>query len=66
MIWTKIRGSDPFRYVADPPYPYDVQKRVPNVEKATRLLGFRAATPLSEVLDTVIPWVKQQVEYGNI
>jgi UDP-glucose 4-epimerase len=66
MIWKKLRPNDPFRYTCDPPYPYDVQKRVPNVEKAERVLGFRAATPLDEVLDTVIPWVRQQVEFGNI
>ncbi len=66
MIWKKIRPADPFRYVSDPPYAYDVQKRVPSVEKAERLLGFRATTPLSEILDIVIPWVQQQVEYGNI
>jgi UDP-glucose 4-epimerase len=65
-IWKKIRPGVPFRYVSDPPYAYDVQKRVPQVEKAFRLLGFRAATPLSELLDIVIPWVRQQVEYGNI
>lgn len=66
MIWKKLRPNDPFRYVCDPPYPYDVQKRVPTTEKATRVLGYRAATPLSEVLDAVIPWVKQQVDFGNI
>jgi UDP-glucose 4-epimerase len=66
MIWNKVRPGDPFRYVSDPPYAYDVQKRVPSVEKAERLLGFRAATPLSDILDVVIPWVRQQVEYGNI
>jgi nucleoside-diphosphate-sugar epimerase len=65
-IWNKIRPGDPFRYTSDPPYPYDVQKRVPRVEKAERLLGFRAATPLSDILDAVIPWVRQQVDYGNI
>jgi nucleoside-diphosphate-sugar epimerase len=65
-IWEKLRPGVPFRYVCDPPYPYDVQKRVPAVEKAARLLGFRATTPLSEVLDVVIPWVRQQVEFGNI
>jgi nucleoside-diphosphate-sugar epimerase len=65
-IWEKIRPGEPFRYVSDPPYPYDVQKRVPSVEKAERLLGFRATTPLDTILDTVIPWVRQQVEYGNI
>src|SRR5436190_2250736 len=35
MIWEKLRPGDPFRYVCDPPYPYDVQKRVPDVSKAT-------------------------------
>ena len=66
LIWQKLRPGVPFRYTCDPPYPYDVQKRVPNVDKAARVLGFRATTSLSEVLDTVIPWIKQQVEYGNI
>ena len=43
-----------------------MQKRVPDVTKAERVLGFRATTPLGEVLDVVIPWVKQQAAYGNI
>jgi nucleoside-diphosphate-sugar epimerase len=66
MIWKKVRPGVPFRTTSDPPYQYDVQKRVPNVEKAKRVLGFQATTPLSEVLDVVIPWVKQQVDFGNI
>jgi nucleoside-diphosphate-sugar epimerase len=66
LIWEKLRPGVPFRYVCDEPYPYDVQKRVPGVEKAERLLGFRATTPLHEILAHVIPWVRQQVEYGNI
>jgi nucleoside-diphosphate-sugar epimerase len=66
MIWGKLRPGVPFRYVSDEPYRYDVQRRVPDVAKAERLLGFRATTPLSEILDAVIPWVRQQVEYGNI
>src|SRR5438445_3214030 len=66
LIWRKLRPGEPFRYVCDPPYTHDVQKRVPSTEKAERLLGFRATTPLDEVLDIVIPWVRQQVEYGNI
>jgi nucleoside-diphosphate-sugar epimerase len=66
LIWQKLKPGVPFRYVSDPPYPYDVQKRVPSTEKAARILGYRAATPLSDVLDTVIPWVKQQVDFGNI
>jgi nucleoside-diphosphate-sugar epimerase len=65
-IWKKLRPGVPFRHVSDPPYRYDVQKRVPDVSKAERLLGYRATTSLDEVLDIVIPWVRQQVEYGNI
>jgi nucleoside-diphosphate-sugar epimerase len=66
LIWERLRRGEPFRYESDPAYPYDVQKRVPATEKAERLLGFRATTSLGEMLDVVIPWVKQQVEYGNI
>jgi nucleoside-diphosphate-sugar epimerase len=66
VIWEKVRPGEPFRHVCDPPYPYDVQKRVPSTEKAARLLGFGATTPLGEVLDVVIPWVKQQIDFGNI
>jgi hypothetical protein len=62
----KLRPGEPFRHVCDEPYRYDVQKRIPDVTKAERVLGFRATTPLSEVLDVVIPWVKQQAAYGNI
>jgi nucleoside-diphosphate-sugar epimerase len=66
LIWEKLRPGVPFRYVSDQPYAYDVQKRIPDVRKAERLLGFRATTPLGEILDAVIPWVRQQVEFGNI
>lgn len=67
VIWRKIRGSSiPFRYVSDPPFPYDVQERSPDVRKAKRLLGFQANTGLDEILDEVIPWVAQQVEIGSI
>jgi nucleoside-diphosphate-sugar epimerase len=65
-IWRKIRPGVPFRHVSDKPYPYDVQKRVPDVGKAERVLGYRATTPLDEILNVVIPWVRQQVEFGNI
>jgi nucleoside-diphosphate-sugar epimerase len=66
-IWRKIRGADePFRYVSDPAYDYDVQRRVPSVEKAERVLGFTAQTTLDEMLDIVIPWIADAVETGLI
>ena len=65
-IWRRCRPSQPLRLVHDEPFRYDVQRRVPSVEKAYRLLGFRAETPLGAVLDEVIPWVEQQVALGNL
>jgi nucleoside-diphosphate-sugar epimerase len=67
LIWSKIHGDwKPFRYVSDAPFQYDVQCRVPTVDKARRLLGFEATTTLDEVLDEVIPWIAKQVEVGAI
>lgn len=66
LIWKKINGDKPFRYVSDPPFKYDVQKRIPSVEKAKRILGFEANTSLSDALDEVIPWIKKQIEIGGI
>ena len=66
MIWGKIRKDQPFRYVCDDPFKYDVQKRVPDVIKAKRVLGFEARTSLSEALDEVIPWIENQIRVGGI
>ena len=63
MIWSKINGPDrPFSVVSDTPFEHDVQKRVPDVEKAKDMLGFTADTSLSEMLDIVIPWIQQAIE----
>jgi UDP-glucose 4-epimerase len=66
LIWAKLRPGEPFRYVSDTPFQYDVQKRVPDVRKAKELLGFEAETTLSQTLDEVIPWIREQIACGNI
>ncbi len=67
VIWEKIhKGSKPFRFVSDSPYEYDVQMRSPDVSKAERILGFRAQTPLNEILDEVIPWIAEQIRHEQI
>jgi nucleoside-diphosphate-sugar epimerase len=65
-IWEKVNGDRPFSYVSDQAYRYDVQKRVPLTEKAKNVLGFEAKTTLSETLDEVIPWIREQIRLGNI
>ena len=66
-IWNRVHnGSRPFGYVSDDPFKYDVQKRVPCVEKARRLLGFSADTTLDQILDEVMPWIVEQIRVGGI
>lgn len=66
IIWKKINGDKPLNFVSDEPFQYDVQKRVPSVEKAEKILGFKAKITLEESLDIIIPWIKKQIEFGNI
>ena len=65
-IWVKLNPDKPFNIVSDAPYEHDVQKRVPDTAKAKEILGYRPETTLDDMLDEVIPWIKEQVEHGNI
>jgi nucleoside-diphosphate-sugar epimerase len=67
LIWSRIKGPDvPFRYVCDPAFEHDVQRRIPATEKAKRLLGFEATTTLEQMLDEVIPWIENAISVGSI
>ncbi len=67
LIWKRLKGDQvPFRYVCDQPFEHDVQKRVPSTEKARRVLGFEATTTLDQMLDEVIPWIKEAIREGRI
>ena len=67
-IWRKVHGADgpPFRYVTDPPFEHDVQRRVPDVRKAKAVLGFEATTTLDAMLDEVIPWIRSELEAARV
>lgn len=65
-IWKRLNPDKEFKFVIDEPFKYDVQKRVPSVDKAERLLGFRAETSLDEILDEVVPWIAEQIKIGGI
>ncbi|MGH9126112.1 MAG: NAD-dependent epimerase/dehydratase family protein [Acidimicrobiales bacterium] len=67
VIWHKVRGPEvPFRWVSDPPFEHDVQRRVPNTEKAARVLGFESKTSLEDMLDEVIPWIEDAIRDGRL
>lgn len=67
LIWRKIHGPGvPLSYVSDPPFVHDVQRRVPDVTKARERLGFEATTSLEDVLDEVIPWIREAIATHRI
>jgi nucleoside-diphosphate-sugar epimerase len=67
QIWLKVHGPQRrLKLISDPPYEHDVQRRVPDVRKARELLGFEATTSLDQMLDEVIPWVRDEIAAGRI
>ena len=66
VIWRKINGDRPLEIVSDPAYEHDVGRRIPSTDKARDVLGFEAGTSLDEMLDEVIPWIRQAQADGRI
>jgi len=63
-IWRNLHGDRPLVLVHDEAFEHDVQRRVPDVDKARRVLGFEATTTLEGTLDEVIPWIERAVSDG--
>jgi len=67
LIWRQVHGPErPLRLVHDQPFEYDVQMRVPEVRKAREVLGFEATTTLDQMLDEVIPWIRDEIAAARI
>jgi len=66
-IWCKIHGSSrPLELAHDQPFGHDIQMRSPDVRKAGEVLGFEATTTLDQMLDEVIPWIRNEIQTGGI
>ena len=65
-IWSRVHGDKPLSIVNDDPFPYDVQRRVPDTQKSREVLGFEATTTLDQMLDEVLPWVREAIEHNQI
>jgi len=63
-IWLRINPGRPLALTHDEPFAHDVQRRVPDVGKARRVLGFEATTTLDTMLAEVIPWIERAVDDG--
>lgn len=61
IVWNKVYGdSKPFRYELEDGFEDDVQKRIPDVEKAANLLGFEAKISLEQSVEEVLDWIKNE------
>jgi UDP-glucose 4-epimerase len=61
-IWDKVHPGKALRVINEKGFEYDVNKRIPSIEKAEKILGFKARTSLNDMLDIVIPWVRKAIE----
>ena len=61
LLW-KLCGKNPadFKVKHVPAFKHDVQKRIPSVAKAKKLLGWQAKIRLQEGLKDVIKWLKDK------
>ena len=66
LVWTEVNGSLPFEFASDPAYEYDVQKRIPDINKARDLLGFETQISLEEGVKEVVGWIKEQISLGKM
>ena len=66
IIWEKINPGKPLKIINDEAFEHDVIKRIPSIKKAKSILGFEATTSLDEVLDEVIPWIREAILNGEI
>jgi nucleoside-diphosphate-sugar epimerase len=63
LVWNKLNPGIPFNYKSIPGFEYDVQKRIPDVEKAYNILGFKAELELEDAIDELIEYMRPI--YGN-
>jgi UDP-glucose 4-epimerase len=66
LVWREVNGTAPFNVVSDPPFEYDVQRRIPNTSKAERVLGFTAQVPIAESVREVVGWVRTELAAGRL
>ena len=59
VVWDIINPDKEFKYISDDPFEYDVQKRIPNVNKAKEILGFESKILLEESVKEVIEYLKK-------
>jgi UDP-glucose 4-epimerase len=61
LVWEQC-GEDPRELELErlPSFPVDVQRRWPSVEKARRVLGWEARTPIADGIAATVRWIRDR------
>ncbi len=59
-IWEVMKVDRPFKIKFVPGFKFDIKRRVPNVEKAKRVVGWEPKVKFDDGLREVITWLKNQ------
>ena len=57
LIWNKLRPNDPFEYISDPGFEYDVLQSIPDTTKSENILGFTPLISLEESINEVLEYI---------
>ena len=63
IVWKKLNPNKPFKFKSVPGFDYDVQKRIPDITKAFKILGFETHYKLENAIDEIIDYMKEK--YSN-
>jgi len=58
MLWRLCDRKEPFKVRGSPPLEFDVPRRVPDISKIVRLIGWKPKVNLEEGLPITIQWIK--------
>lgn len=61
LLWQLCGRSEPFKVKFVKGFTYDIQKRLPDVTKAKKLLGWQAEVKLENGLVEIINWLKDKI-----
>lgn len=62
-LWSLCDIKKPFKIKNVKGFTYDIKKRIPDTQKAKKILGWEAKISLDEGLNTIVSWIKNN--YGK-